>query len=109
MRDPMTQDVEHAYGWSSQQESDINRTKGIERYKLTVSPAGADIWLKVVVQRVTPGTEVSGRIVGPRCLFAETTAVESPLRSVRYKEEEQVTLIARTAIPNPGFWDPGNP
>src|SRR5262245_53705536 len=105
----MTQDVEHAYGWLSQQDSDSNRLKGIEGHKLTVSPAEADIWFKVAVQRVTPGTEVRGRIVGPRCLFAQTAEVVSPLRSVRDTEEEQGVLIARTAIPNPGFWDPDNP
>jgi hypothetical protein len=105
----MTSDVEHEFGWSSQRESDSNRLKGIERYKLTVSPAAADIWFKVVVQRSTPGTEVRGRIVGPRCLFAETAEFVSPLRSVRHGKEERATLIARTAIRNPGFWDPGNP
>jgi len=106
----MTWDGEQAYGWSSQRESDSNQLKGIERYKLTVLSADADVWFKVVVQRVTPGTEVRGRIVGPRCLFAETAQVVSPLRSVRCKEEEQAAaLIVRTAFPNPGFWDSANP
>src|SRR6266511_1912365 len=115
----MTWDGEIAYGLSSQQESDSNRLRGIEHYKLTVSPAEADIWFRVVVQKVTPGTEVRGRIVGPRSLFAETVEVVSPLRSVRYWEGEQrsvrywegdqVAMIARTAFPEPGFWDPHTP
>ena len=105
----MTSDVEHEFGWSSQRESDNNRLKEIDRFKLTVSPAAADIWFRVVVQRITPGTEVRGRIVGPRCLFAKTTEFVSPLRSVSHRKEEQATLIARTAIRNPGFWDPDNP
>ncbi|HEY7313017.1 MAG TPA: hypothetical protein VH643_26880 [Gemmataceae bacterium] len=105
----MTWDVEHAYGWSSQQESDSNRLKCIECFRLIVSPTEADIWFTVVVQRVTPETEVRGRIMGPRCLFADTAEVVSPLRSVRHNEDERMTLIARTAIPNPGFWDPDNP
>lgn len=105
----MTWDVEHAYGWSSQQQSDSNRLKGIEGYKCTVSSAEADIWFKVGVQRVTPGTEVRGRIVGPRCLFSQAPGVVSPLRSVRHTEREHASLIARTAFPNPGFWAPDNP
>jgi hypothetical protein len=105
----MTQDVEQAYGWSSQQESDSNRLKWIEPYKHTVSTAEADIWFRVAVQRVTPGTEARGRVVGPRCLFAQTAEVAWPLGSVRHSEGEQAALIARTAIPDPGFWDPGNP
>jgi len=47
--------------------------------------------------------------VGPRCLFAETVEVVSPLRSVRYREGDAVVLIARTAFPRPGFWDPQTP
>jgi hypothetical protein len=105
----MIWDVEHAYGWSSKQESDSNRLHTIDHYKLTVSPAEVDIWFRAVVQRVTPGTEVRGRIVGPRSLFAETVEVEAPLRSVNYKEKGQVVLIARTAFPKPGFWDPQTP
>jgi Glycosyl hydrolases family 2 len=103
----MTWDVEHAYGWSSKQESDSNRLRGIEQCELTASPAEANISFRVIVQRVTPETEVRGRIVGPRCLFAETVEVASPLRSVRSKE--QLVLIARTAFPDPGFWDPNRP
>src|SRR5262249_8238056 len=109
MRDAMNWDVEHAYGWFSQQESDSNRLKGIEHYKLTVSPVEAEIWFRVVVQRVTSGTEGRGRIVGPRRLFAETVEFASPLRSVRHREEGQAALIARTTFPHPGFWDPHNP
>jgi hypothetical protein len=105
----MTWDDEHAYGWSWKQESDSNQLKSIEGYKLAVSPTQADIWFRAVTQRVTAGTEVRGRIVGPRCLFAETVEVASPLRSVRHREGDQVSLIARTAIPEPGFWDPLNP
>ncbi len=102
----MTWDVEHAYGWSSQQESDRNRLKEIDAYKCTVSSAEVDIWFKVGVQRVTPGTEVRGRIVGPRSLFTQAPGVVSPLRSVRHMEGEQAALITRTAFPNPGFWAP---
>jgi hypothetical protein len=101
--------VEHVYGWSSHQESDSNRLNWIGSYRLTASPAAADIWFRVSVQKLTPGTEVRGRVVGPRCLFTHTAEVVSPLRSVRHTEEEQTALIARTAIPNPGFWDPANP
>src|SRR5262245_11715814 len=109
MRDAMTWDVEHAYGWASQRESDSNRLNSIEGYKYTVSSAQADIWFKVVVQRVTPGTEVRGQIVGPRCLFSQAHGVVWPLRSVRHREGEQAALIARTAFPNPGFWAPDKP
>ena len=105
----MSWDGEHAYGWSAKHESDSNRLKGIQHHKFTVSPEQADLWFRVGVERVTPGTEVRGRIVGPRCLFAEAVEVVSPLRSVRHKEDDQAVLIARTAFPQPSFWDPHRP
>jgi hypothetical protein len=105
----MIEDVELAYGWSPKEESDSNQLKWIEHYKFTVSQAEADIWFKVVVQRVTQGTEVRGRIVGPRSLYTETSQVASPLRCVKHRATDEVALIARTAFPNPGFWDPVNP
>jgi hypothetical protein len=104
----MTSDVEHSYGWSSRQESNCNRLKGIQHYRLSVSPTEAEIWFKVGAQEITPGTEVRGRIVGPRSLFVEATEFTSPLRSVRHHEDTKA-LIARTAFPNPCFWDPQNP
>jgi hypothetical protein len=100
----MSWDVEHAYGWCSKQESDSNRLRWVQCYKVTVSPAEADVWFSAVVQRVTPGAEVRGRVVGPRCLFAKTVEVAAPLRSVRHREQEEAVLIARTAFPQPGFW-----
>jgi hypothetical protein len=109
MKDAMTWDGEYAYGWSSQHENDSNRLKWIEHHKLTVSLEEVDIWFRVAVEKTTPGTEVRGRIVGPRSLFSETVKVVSPLRSVKHKEEGQPALIARTAFPNPRFWDPHAP
>jgi hypothetical protein len=105
----MTQDIEKAYGWSSQQEGDGNRLRGIDNCKLTVSPAAADVWFRVAVQRVTAGTEVRGRVVGPRSLYQQQRVESWPMRSVRHREQAGESLIARTAIPEPGLWSPDNP
>jgi hypothetical protein len=105
----MPWDGEQAYGWSFKHESDSNRMKGVERYRLTTSPVEADLWFKVSAERVTQGTEVRGRIVGPRLLFEQAAETESPFRSIRQKEGGQFTLIARTSFGQPSFWDPHNP
>lgn len=105
----MNGDVEHAYGWSSHRESEGNRLRVVAPYRIAVSPLEADIWFQVFVQRATSGTEVGGRIVGPRSLFAQRASVVSPLRSVWLKQAEQPALMARTAFPNPKFWDPMDP
>jgi glycosyl hydrolase family 2 len=105
----MHSDIEHAYGWSTKHESDANRLKSIQHHKLTVSPEACDLWFRIDAERLTHGTEVRGRIVGPRCLVAKTVECVFPLRSARYEAEGEVMLIARTAFPEPGFWDPQNP
>src|SRR5262245_11905365 len=102
----MTWDGEHAYGWSSQHESDLNRLKGIRSNRLSVSPQAADVAFRVAAERVVSGTEVTGRIIGPRCLYRETDAKVSPVRSVIHTEGGQTLLIARTSFPTPAFWEP---
>lgn len=105
----MSSDPDQAYGWSYAQESDLNRLKGVQTKRLSVSAEEAEIWFQVGVQRIVPGTEVRGRIVGPRCLFAETAERFIPLRSVVHRDRDQRELIARAAFPAPSFWDPHNP
>jgi hypothetical protein len=105
----MTADPNQGYGWSHVQESDLNRLKGVRTKKLSVSAEQAEVWFEVDVQRIVSGTEARGRIVGPRCLFAETAEWAAPLRSVVYREKDRVVLIARTSFPAPCFWDPHDP
>src|SRR5262245_36220684 len=105
----MTSDVEHAYGWSSQRECDSNKLKGIGCSRLSYSPTEADIWFRVLVEKVTQGTDVRGRIVGPRSLFTETAERVSPLRSVKHSEAREAVLTARTAFPHPSLWSHENP
>jgi hypothetical protein len=105
----MTQDIELAYGWSSKHESDSNRLKLIQGRKCRVSSSEAEVSFEVNAERVTPGTEIRGHIIGPRSLYGETVGFVSPLRSVRHRTEGEVVLIARTSFAHPGFWDPQNP
>jgi hypothetical protein len=105
----MTCEIENSYGWSYKHESDGNRLKGIQNYKLSISSPEADIWFKVAAQRATAGTEVRGRIVGPRCLFEPSVQAVSPLRSVKHVDDGQAEVIVRTSFPHPYFWNPRNP
>lgn len=106
----MSPDPGQGYGWSYVHESDLNRLRGVQTKSLShISGEQADIWFQVDAQRVVSGTEVRGRIVGPRCLFAETAESVIPLRSVVHRAGDQVELIARTAFQAPALWDPRNP
>ena len=66
-----------------------------------LTPTEADVRVTIATERSDAGTEVRGRFVGPRCLFAETIEVAYPLR--RAGEEYRVV------IPEASSWDTVSP
>ncbi len=78
-----------------------NRIMRVSIRDHALSPAEADVRVNVALERSDAGTEVRGRFVGPRCLFAETIEVAYPLR--RAGEEYRVV------IPEASFWDTISP
>jgi hypothetical protein len=76
------------------------------------APASAEVWVTVLPERRDAGTEVRGRLTGPRCAYAATIEVAYPLRplgpSTRGSEPaEGITL--RSVIPEASFWEPESP
>jgi hypothetical protein len=45
----MSSDPDQAYGWSYTHESDLNRLKGVQTKKISVSAEEAEIWFHVVL------------------------------------------------------------
>ena len=78
-----------------------NRILSVSLRDHSLLPAEADVRLRIVAERVDACTEVRGRFLGPRCLFAETIEVAYPIRP---KGEEY-----RVVIPEGSFWDPASP
>jgi hypothetical protein len=76
----------------------------------SLAPAQAEVWVRVVPQRHDAGTEVRGRLLGPRCMWASTVEVAYPLRplppGVRPDGEG---LTMRVVIPEASLWDPESP
>jgi hypothetical protein len=74
-------------------------------------PAQSEVWVQVILERLTPTTELRGRLMGPRCAYAETVEVAYPLRT---PTREQIPpgreiLNARVIIPEACFWEPESP
>ena len=78
-----------------------NRIVHVSIHDHALGPAEADVRVTVASERSDAGTEVRGRFVGPRCLFAETIEVAYPLRLAG---EEY-----RVVIPEASFWDASSP
>ena len=74
-----------------------------------LSAAEAEVWLMVEAGRMTPTTEVRGRLVGPRCPGVTTIEVAYPLRTFQRQPEGVPPLSRRVIIPEPSLWEPERP
>jgi len=62
-----------------------NGIRRIDVCDRSLVPAEAEVWITVTPERPAPEAEVRGRLMGPRCLFAETVEVAYPLRPLPAK------------------------
>jgi hypothetical protein len=75
-----------------------------------VRPAEADVSISVSPESLTSTTQVRGRLVGPRCVYATTVEVVYPLReSSREYESGSRHIWSRAIIPEPNLWTPETP
>jgi hypothetical protein len=84
------------------------RTTRVEVRRL--SAAEADVLVIAEVDLVTPGTELRGRLTGPRCPGVTTVEVAYPLRPLPVAADgPATTLSARVVIPEPNLWTETTP
>jgi len=86
-----------------------NRIIQIQFRNHRLSPVEAEVWVTVVPDHVTPGTELRGRLTGPRCPYTTTVEVAYPLRPLSPPMEGLPILTMRVIIPEPSWWDPVSP
>jgi hypothetical protein len=77
-------------------------------------PAEADLHVTVVPERLTPGTEVRGRFVGPTCRYAATVEVAYHLRPFLATAPPPAAaagpgVMLRAVIPEASLWEPESP
>src|SRR4051794_25399442 len=69
-----------------------------------IDPMSAEVHV-FVPSTDAESTEVKGRVLGPRCRFATTVEVASPLQR---RTASGAVFLAGT-IPEPSLWDPESP
>jgi len=75
-----------------------------------LSAVEAEVWIRVEVERVTPATEVRGKLMGPRCPGITTVEIAYPLLPLpRASATEASTIIVRTVIDEPNMWSEKSP
>jgi len=79
----------------------------LEAYVAThrADPADAELRVLVRAERLTPATQVRGRLMGPCSAYAQTVEIAYPYRELARTDH----LILRVRIPEPNFWDPKTP
>jgi hypothetical protein len=72
-------------------------------------PGEAELWITVSPRQVAPGTEIRGRLVGPRCTYTTTVEVAYPLRPPTRPSSSGDELTGRIVIPEASLWEPQCP
>src|SRR5437868_42099 len=86
-----------------------NRIRRVEIRERLLDPTEPEVWVMVHPERMTPTTEVVGRLMGPRCRFADTVEVAYPLRPFARVPEGLTGLPRRAVIPEASLWEPESP
>jgi beta-galactosidase/beta-glucuronidase len=75
-----------------------------------LSAVEAEIWVNIEAERITPTTEVRGKLLGPRCAGVTTVEIAYPLlpapRAARSNAE---TIVMRAFIDEPNLWSEKTP
>jgi hypothetical protein len=88
-----------------------NRIRHLEIHTGQLIPAQSELRIRIIPERMTPTTELRGRLMGPRCAYAETVEVAYPLRPPQREQSPAASdgLDARVIIPEASFWEPQSP
>jgi hypothetical protein len=76
---------------------------------VALNPVEADVRITFTLREPVPDLAIWGRLVGPRCRYAETVEVAYPFRTLPPSPEQPATLAGRVIIPEPSFWEPTCP
>jgi hypothetical protein len=87
----------------------MNKLRQVSAEVRRLSAAEAELWFRIDAEKVTPTTEVRGRMIGPRCPGITTIEVAYPLRPFPRHPEGMPPLSRRVAIPDPSLWEPDRP
>jgi hypothetical protein len=86
-----------------------NHILSVTLFDRSPAASSAEVWITVTPDHVTPTTDIRGRLLGPRCPYAQTVEVAYPLRPLRRPGEGPSPLTRRVVIPEACLWEPESP
>src|SRR5437773_1558388 len=82
-----------------------NRIRDVVVVNHRLDPVETELHIHVKVDEITPGTEIRGRLMGPRCVYASTVEVAYRMNEMERGDH----LVLRVIIPEPCWWHPQTP
>jgi hypothetical protein len=82
-----------------------NRIRDVHVVNHRLDPHETELRIHVKLDQLTPATQIKGRLMGPRNVYASTVEVAYPLREV----ERGTHIVLRVVIPEPSWWEPMTP
>lgn len=87
-----------------------NRILNVSMEDRSLDPISAEVWVTVRLERLTPATEVRGKLMGPSCPYATTVEIAYPLTPLKRPEQQEPgTIRCRAVIPEASLWDLQSP
>jgi beta-galactosidase/beta-glucuronidase len=87
-----------------------NRIRTIALVVRRLTAVEAEIWVQVEVERITPTTEVRGKLLGPRCPGVTTVEIAYALQAMpRAPRQNNNTIVMRAIIDEPNLWTAKTP
>jgi beta-galactosidase/beta-glucuronidase len=82
-----------------------NHIRAVRIVNHRLDPHETELRIHVELAEVTPKTQIKGRLMGPRNVYASTVEVAYPMREV----ERGTKIVMRVVIPEPSWWEPKTP
>jgi hypothetical protein len=82
-----------------------NRIRDVHVVNHRFDPHETELRVHVELDELTPTTQIKGRLMGPRNVYASTVEVAYPMREV----ERGAQIVLRVVIPEPSWWEPKTP
>lgn len=77
-----------------------------EIHETRLDPLSTELEVTVQVNEYSESLVLKGRLMGPRCRYAETVEIAYPLKNITASDH---CFRGRVIIPEPSFWEPKSP
>jgi len=83
----------------------LNRIRDLVVMNHRLDPVETELAIHVLLETLTPATELKGRLTGPRCAYSSTIEIAHSVRKIQRSDHIEL----RVSIPEPSWWEPETP